>query len=71
MIVNRKNNYDKEIETLKVIIDGSVKEIYEGYCIINNVVKIIYEAISSCFGLGYWRNEKGWLDQEGWRNNKK
>lgn len=71
MIINRKNDSDKEIETLRIIINGSIKEIYEVYYVINNIAKIVFEAISSCFGLGYWRNAKGWISKEGWRNNIK
>lgn len=27
------------------------------------------EIVSSCFGSGYWVNEKPWLNNEGWNNN--
>jgi hypothetical protein len=65
------NSNSNEIQTIKVIIDGVEKEILEVYKIVNSQTIILFEAISSCFGLGFWRNEKGWLNKEGWRNNKK
>ena len=27
------------------------------------------EIVNSCFGSGYWVNEKPWLNNEGWNNN--
>lgn len=33
--------------------------------------KILYEAVNSCFGKGYWINAKGWINTDGWRNNVK
>jgi hypothetical protein len=27
------------------------------------------EIVNSCFGAGYWVNEKPWLNDEGWSNN--
>lgn len=71
MINIRLNSKDNEVETLNIIVQGVQKEVQNGYYILGGVVKTVFEAISSCFGLGYWRNEKGWLNQEGWRNNKK
>ena len=32
---------------------------------------LVWQAIRSCFGSGFWVNEKPWLSEEGWRNNKK
>lgn len=32
--------------------------------------KIIWQAIRSCFGSGFWVDEKPWLNNEGWKNNK-
>lgn len=30
--------------------------------------KIIWQAVRSCFGKGYWRDDKPWDDNEGWRD---
>ena len=32
---------------------------------------LVWQPIRSCFGSGFWVNEKPWLSEEGWRNNKK
>ena len=29
---------------------------------------IVWEAINSCFGRGYWLNSKGWVNKDSWRN---
>ena len=29
---------------------------------------LIWQAIRSCFGGGGWKNDKPWLNNEGWRN---
>lgn len=30
--------------------------------------KLIWEAINSCFGKGFWINEKPWNNKDGWKN---
>lgn len=30
--------------------------------------KLIWEAINSCFGKGFWINEKPWNNSDAWRN---
>lgn len=30
--------------------------------------KLVWQAVRSCFGAGYWRNDKPWLNDEAWRN---
>lgn len=30
--------------------------------------KLVWQAIRSCFGNGYWVNAKPWLNTEGWKN---
>lgn len=31
-------------------------------------IKGAVEIVNSCFGAGYWVNEKPWLNNEGWSN---
>lgn len=31
--------------------------------------KLLWEAINSCFGKGYWINNKTWSNTDKWRNN--
>lgn len=29
---------------------------------------LIWEAINSCFGKGFWVNQKPWINKDGWKN---
>lgn len=31
-------------------------------------VQLIWEAIKSCFGAGFWKNDAPWSNTEGWKN---
>ena len=52
----------KNIETLS-LGKQVIQEIRKGNT-------IICEAIKGCFGSGFWKNNKGWINKEGWRNIK-
>ena len=30
--------------------------------------RLVWQAIRSCFGAGWWVNEKPWINDEGWKN---
>ncbi len=30
--------------------------------------RLVWQAISSCFGGGYWVNEKRWKNEDAWKN---
>lgn len=30
--------------------------------------RLVWQAIRSCFGAGFWINEKPWINEESWRN---
>lgn len=30
---------------------------------------LLWQAIRSCFGSGFWVNQKPWIDEEIWKNN--
>lgn len=30
---------------------------------------LVWEAIRSCFGRGFWINKFGWSNEDGWKNN--
>lgn len=38
-----------------------VQEIYKG-------ANLVWQAQRSCFGAGFWSNDKPWLNLEGWKN---
>lgn len=50
----------KEIESI-FIGNKAIVQVYKG-------AKLIWEAIKSCFGAGYWKNDAPWSNTEGWRN---
>lgn len=39
----------------------SVTAVYRG-------AQLVWEAVRSCFGAGFWLNDKPWLNNEGWKN---
>ena len=50
----------KELESS--FIGGKiVTQVYKG-------LKLVWEAIKSCFGAGYWKNDAPWSNTEGWKN---
>ena len=51
----------------------NIESLYLGKQVIQEIRKgtiIIWEAIKGCFGSGFWKNNKGWINKEGWRNIK-
>lgn len=47
--------------------------ISKGGVIISSVYKgvtLVWSAIRSCFGIGYWVNTMPWSNADVWRNNK-
>lgn len=51
---------NKEI-TATYIRGKAVTAIYKG-------AVMVWEAVRSCFGRGYWIDPNPWVDEEGWRN---
>ena len=50
-----------------------IETLYHGKLPIQEIRKgaqLLWEAIKGCFGSGFWKNEKGWINTEGWRNIK-
>lgn len=48
-----------------------INTIYKGNKTIQAVyhgLKLIWQYIKSCFGRGYWINEKQWSQTDGWAN---
>lgn len=49
----------------------AVEEIYRGNKAIQTVYRgayIVWEAVKSCFGKGWWINDKVWDNQDTWVN---
>ena len=49
-----------------------IEEIYYGKIPITEIyqgAKLVWEAIRSCFGKGFWVKDAPWNNTDGWRNN--
>jgi hypothetical protein len=42
--------------------DKAIAAIYKG-------ARLVWEAVRSCFGKGYWINTYPWSNEDGWKNN--
>lgn len=52
--------------------DKEISSIYKNGKVISLIYKgatLLWEAINSCFGKGYWLNIKPWNNKDGWRLN--
>lgn len=48
-----------------------ITQVFKGSKIITAIYKgskLVWEAINSCFGKGYWINNKPWNNNDGWKN---
>lgn len=58
-------NGNKELVSKRKLVYPSrwkvATEIYRG-------ARLVWTAIKSCFGAGYWVNDEPWLNEEGWKN---
>lgn len=45
-----------------------VKTIAAVYRKVGGAVKLLWEIINSCFGSGYWVNNKPWKNTDSWKN---
>ena len=49
---------------------GSVRHNNRFVSTIYKAGRIVWQYIRSCFGKGYWINEKPWSNTDAWKNNK-
>ena len=54
-------------KVINIHIRHVVSEVYN---ITEDGAKLVWIAIRSCFGAGYWVNDKPWLNTEGWKNGR-
>lgn len=53
--------------------DTEITSVFFGSKVIEAIYKgdeLVWQAVRSCFGAGYWIDEKPWLNQEGWKTIK-
>ena len=51
----------KEVTAVN-IGERAIAAVYKG-------TRLVWEAIRSCFGKGFWVNEYSWDNEDSWRNN--
>ena len=57
MIYSDNKSFDQIFAQNKIIVS-----VYHG-------VHLVWEAILSCFGKGFWIDDKPWSDDDGWNDN--
>lgn len=58
----------KEISRVELDDNGVKRVITKIYKEINGELKLIWEAIRSCFGSGFWINDRPWINNNAWKN---
>ncbi len=56
---------------MKYFGNKEVTAIYYGRRAVTAVYRgaqLIWQAVRSCFGAGFWDNNKPWSNEEGWKN---
>lgn len=56
-------NYNQHSIVAKIINSRPLAAVYHG-------LRIVWIAVRSCFGSGVWIDEKPWIDDEFWKDNK-
>lgn len=55
-----------------IYTDGKeVESVFFGKKVVTQIFKgarLVWEAIKSCFGAGFWKNDAPWSNTEGWKN---
>lgn len=58
----------KEISRIELDDNGTKRTIAQIYKVVDGKLKLIWEAIRSCFGSGWWINNRPWLNNNAWKN---
>lgn len=56
-------NYNQHSIVAKIINSRPLAAVYHG-------LRLVWIAVRSCFGSGIWIDEKPWIDDELWKDNK-
>ena len=54
----------KEISQINI----NEKNIAKVYAFVGDKLTLIWEAIRSCFGSGFWINKRPWINKNAWKN---
>lgn len=58
----------KDISRIELDDNGIKRVITKIYAEVNGELKLIWEAIRSCFGSGWWINNRPWINNNAWKN---
>jgi hypothetical protein len=64
LYVRQDDDTTKQVTSIyKGSVDGPkvITAVYQG-------LKLLWQYIKSCFGRGYWINDKMWSNRDGWAN---
>lgn len=49
-------------------VETEGKSITKIYAFVGDKLKLIWEAIRSCFGSGWWISKRPWINNNAWKN---
>lgn len=52
-------------ETVSIHKEG--KDTSEVWKYINGAWRVVWQAVRSCFGAGYWRGDRPWIGKDAWK----
>ena len=56
-------HYKNEHETVAIQAKGhEITEVRYG-------LRVVWQSVRSCFGKGFWIDEKPWINDDAWKNN--
>lgn len=59
----------KEISHIEAADNNGVKRVITRvYAVVDNELKLVWEAIRSCFGSGWWITNRPWINNNAWKN---
>lgn len=58
----------KEISQIELDDNGIKRSISKIYAYVDDKLMLIWEAIRSCFGSGWWITKRPWINNNGWKN---
>ncbi len=53
--------HDYHSQSQEYFAGHAIAAVYKG-------LRLVWTAVRSCFGKGYWINEKPWINDDAWRN---
>lgn len=59
----------KDVSRIEAVDENSIKRVISKvYAVVDGKLKLVWEAIMSCFGSGFWIQNRPWINNNGWKN---